>query len=234
LEALKMPFFISPVDPRITPGFEVMLSPGPTVCEYPGEQNGEKIETPDGRVIVQQPSNDARLRSWTWRGYPGSMPQYEKQYILIQTFRSRYRQELGQLPYVWVKDSVTKRLRKKSNVIATVAGSGSTTTVLSMSPAVTVVSDPVIEILASTFGGTGTGVNQIRNVSSMTTTTITCPAFATIPHGAKVKLTGWTDDWFRARVLDVSRKLKDDGGNIRFDTTLFTFVIEDSSYNDLG
>src|SRR3954469_107156 len=144
-----MPFFVSPVDPRITPGFEVMLSPMPTVVEYPGELNGEKIETPDGRVIVQQPSNDARTRSWLWRGYPGILPQYEKQYALTQTFRSRYRQELGQSPYVWIKDSVTKRLRRKSNVIATVAASGSTTTVLSISPATVVVSDAVIEILPS-------------------------------------------------------------------------------------
>lgn len=229
-----MAFFISPVDPRVTPGFEVMLSPAPTVVEYPGEMNGEKIETPDGRVVIQQPSNDARVRAWIWKGFPGFMPQYEKQYSLIQTFRSRYRQELGQSPYVYIKDTSTKRLRRKTNVIATVAASGSTTTVLSMSPAVTVVSDAVVEVLGATFGGTGTGANQIRNVSSMTTTTITCPAFTTIPHGAKLRITGWTDDWFRARVIDVSRKMRDDGGNVRYDATLFSFVIEDTSYNDLG
>lgn len=229
-----MPFFVSPVDPRVTPGFEVMLSPAPTVVEYPGEMNGEKVDTPDGRVIIQQPSNDARVRAWLWKGYPGMMPQYEKQYQLMQTFRSRYRQELGQSPYVWLKDNVTKKIRKKTNVIATVASSGSTSTVLTLSAAVTVVADAVVEVLDATFGGTGTGVYQIRNVTSMTTTTLTCPAFATVPNGAKIKLNGWTDDWFRARVIDCSRKMRDDGGNVRYDTTQFSFVIEDSAYNDLG
>lgn len=229
-----MPFFVAPVDPRITPGFEVMLSPAPTVVEYPGELNGEKIETPDGRVIVQQPSNDARVRVWSWKNYPGMMLQYEKQYALLQTFRSRYRQEGGQSPYVWIKDTATKRLRKRTSVIATAAVAGSTTTVISLSGSVVVVSDPVVEVLPSTLGGTGTGVSQIRNVISMTTTTLTCPAFGTIPHGAKLRLTGWTDDWFRVRVLDLTRKIQDQGGNVRYDTTLFSFVIEDTTYNDLG
>lgn len=229
-----MPFFVSPVDPRITPGFELMLSPMPTIVQYPGDFNGEKLETPDGRVIVQQPANDARTRVWVWSNYPGNLVQYERQYRITQAFRSRYRQELGQSPYCWIKDNVTKKLRRKTNIIATVAGSGSTSTVIQISPSVTVVSDAVVEVLASSFGGTGTGANQINTVLSMTTTALTCPAFATIPHGAKIRITGWVDDWFRARVLDVSRKLKDEGGNVRYESTQFSFVIEDTSYNDLG
>lgn len=262
-----MPFFVSPVDPRVTPGFEIALSPGPTVVEYPGEMNGQSIETADGRVVVQQPTNDARVRSWVWRGFPGRRTQYETQYILTQTFRSRYRQEMGQSPYVWIRDTTTRKLRRKINTILTVSSSGSTATVLVFpsgggsgirglfgakifksdifssaifgssaggSSGLPVVLDPVVEILSSSFGGTGTGANQIRDVTSIASTTITCSPFNTIPHGAKIRLTGWYDDWFRARVIDVSRQLRNEGGLVRYDTTQLMFVIEDNSYNDLG
>lgn len=223
-----MGFFISPVDPRVTPGFEQPLSPAPTSVNYPDGLNGERVETPDGVLILQQPTRDSRPRQWVWRGYPGMLVPYEKQFQRLQAFRSRYRQEAGQSPYVWVKDSTTKRLRRRISVTATVAGSGSTATTITLAASTTVMSDAVVEVLS------GTGANQIRNVTSMTSTVLTVPTLATIPHGATVRITGWVDDWFRVRVLDVSRKLRDDGGNVRYDTTTVEFVLADDLYNDLG
>lgn len=224
-----MSFQISPVDPRITPGFELTLSPAPTAVGYPEGLNGERLEAPDGKLIVQQPTLDARPRTWVWRGYPGMLIGYERQYQRLQTFRSRYRQEAAQSPYCWVKDSSTKRLRRRVSATLAVAAAGSTTSAITLNAATTVIQDPVVEIIA------GTGINQIRTVTSMTTTVLqVSPVLAAAPHSATVRLTGWVDDWFRVRVLDVSRKLRDEGGNIRYDTTTLEFVVDDSTYNDLG
>lgn len=223
-----MGFFISPVDPRVTPGFEQQLSPAPTVVNYPDGLNGDRVETPDGMLILQQPTKDSRSRQWVWRGYPGMLVPYEKQFQRLQAFRARYRQEAGQSPYVWVRDSTTKRLRRRASVTATVTASGSTATTIQLTSGTTVISDAVVEVIS------GTGVNQIRNVTSMTSMVLTVPTLTTIPNGATVRITGWVDDWFRVRVLDVSRKLRDEGGNVRYETTTLEFVIDDTQYNDLG
>lgn len=223
-----MPFQISPVDPRVTPGFEVQLSPAPTVVDYPRTRNGDAIETPDGKVIIQQPTLDARTRRWIWRGFPGMLTAYEKQYQRLQTFRSRYRQEAGSSPYVWVRDTVTKRLRRRVSVTVTAAASGNTTTAVTLTAATTVLSDAVMEVIS------GTGVSQTRNITSMTTTVLTVPALSTIPNGATIRLTGWVDDWFKVRVTDLTRSLVDQGGNVRYDQTVLEFVIDDASMNDLG
>jgi hypothetical protein len=230
-----MPFYISAVDPRITPGSEIMLSPAPTVVQYPGTLNGEQIETPDGRLVVQQPTNDARVRAWIWKNYPGFLTSYEKQYELLQGFRSRYRQEAGLSPLVFVKDTITKKLRRRVAQTYTVSGSGSSSTVLDVTTTLTAVSDGVVEVISATGGGTGTGAFQLRSIQSMTSTTLTVGTpFVTIPTGAKIRVTGWIDDWFQARVLDVNRVTDDNTGNVRYATTTLSFVIQDTTYNDIG
>lgn len=230
-----MPFAISPVNPLVTPGFEIMLSPFPTVCMYPGTMAGEKIETADGHLIVQQPSADARTRSWVWKGFPGFLVQYERQFQLLQTFRARYRQEAGLSPYVWVQDTVTRKLRRRVAQTATVAAGGTTNALLTFTGTIAVVSDAVVEVLPATVGGTGTGAGQVLHVQAMTTSTLTpTGTFATVPTGALVSIQGWVDDWFRVRVLDVNRLLREEGGNVRYETTTLEFVVEDPAYNDLG
>lgn len=228
-----MAFYVSVTDPAVTPGNEVMLQPAPTRVEYPSEMLGEVVETPDGRAVVQQPAADARTRKWVWSGYPGFLVAYERQFQVLTTLRSRYRQEAGQSPYVWVRDNTTKLLRKRvaTSHVAHASTSTATTLVIASSPAwaTNVLAEGVVEVVS------GTGVNQRRRIVSNTVNTLTIDAaWTTIPHGATVRVTYWSDAWFRARVLEVSRKLRNEGGNVRYEDTVFAFAIEDTTYNDLG
>lgn len=220
-------------------GSERPLSPAPTRVSYPSEPLGARLETPDGRLIVQQPAKDNRVRTWYWDNYPGFLTQYEMQYQYLVGLRSRYRQDGSrQSPFIFVQDTSTKRLRRRVVEIRLLSTGGSSTSVLIDDLATMTVNKyagATLEVLDSGAGGSGTGAYQRASIVSNTSNQLVLfGTLTTVPTAAKVAITYWVDDWFRARVIDVGRDLRDDGGNVRYKETRFSFVIDDAAYNDLG
>lgn len=209
---------------------DTLLSPAPTYVKYPVEALGKIIETSDGKAIQQQPTYDNRQRSWVWTNYFDAVPGYTTLWNTLTALRSRARKEAGAVtPYVYVKDDSTARLRRKviQNGTATAGGSNTLTDSGGAFPTYT---DYIIEIID------GQGAGQVRTVLSNTSTQITVSEnWSVNPNSTSVyQIRGWVDDWFRARVLDVSRDMREDRGTIIYATTTFTFVIDDVNYNDLG
>jgi hypothetical protein len=206
---------------RIT-GSEVLLQPGPTKVGYPQEPAGELIETDDGSVIHQQPNKDGRMRQWTWDGYPAIQAGYQRLYPLLESLRSRYRYEAGLCPYVYLKESGTDCLRKRSSVTG-VSGSGSAFTF----------TDGSASWSANAFVGGFVIVNgQARAILGNTSTTLSVgDGFLSGASGAYV-ISYWTPDWFRARVLEVSRAPNADGKTLRYTESRMSFVVDDP--NDSG
>jgi hypothetical protein len=219
-------------------GSELRLSPGPVAVDYAPDLLGSIRETAGGRAIVQQPSKDPRRREWIWKQYPGFSDAFIRQYRLLEALRSRYRVSQGLSPYVYLFDGTTSLFRRRVEELVTIAGSGNTSTVLSLSPSpawADTLEDASIEIAGSAVGGSGTGAGQLRSLASNTAGTLTVnTAFQTIPNGAMAVVSYWVTDWFRVRVLQVSRKLRDDGGNVRYDETKLVFVVDDPTWNALG
>lgn len=231
-----MPFFVSTVDPRVTAGAELMLSPGPTEVDYAPGALGSRVQT-DSRVIVQQPAQDTRVRTWMWRNYPSYLATYEEQFWLLRGLRSRERQESGLSPYVWLRETETNEFSRLVQANYLVQSSSSTASVLNLTTGPFTsgtIAKGTVEVAPASVGGTGTGQFQRRSIAGNTTNQLTVrPAFTTIPHGALITVRYWVNDWFKARIIDVDRKL-DGTGNVRFSETWLTFAIEDTAWNDLG
>lgn len=231
-----MPFWVALAStaaghPRVA-GSEVQLSPAPTFVVYPEGLFGDVIATADGRQIVQQGSRDNRVREWHWQRYPGFLQAYERQFQLLRTLRSRYRREAGTgvSPFVYVRDDTTRLLRRRVQTAHTLSGATSTTLTITPSPGWTTdaLKQGVVEILPSTSGGSGTGAYQVGIIASNTANTLTTILpWTTTPTGARVLVSYYEYPWFRARVIDVDRKLVDEGGNIRYEDTWMKFVVDE-------
>lgn len=227
--------------PRVV-GSEVQLSPAPTSVVYPEGVFGELLATADGRQIVQQGSRDSRIREWHWANYPGFLLAYERQFQFLQSLRSRYRREAGTgvSPFVYIKDDTTRLLRRRVQVAYTVSGTGASSITVSGSPGWTTnaLKDAVIEVLPATAGGSGTGAYQTATVVSNGASTLnTLLPWTTAPTGARVLVSYYDYPWFRCRVLEVDRKLIDQGGNIRYSDSWMKFVVDEDGLNlqpDLG
>ncbi len=91
---------------------DTVLSPGPTLVEYPQDPAGKRIQTTGGSVIVQQPINDGRVRSWIWSGYPGWYAPYITLWDTIEPLRSKHRLTDGDnTPFAYVTEDETQMLR---------------------------------------------------------------------------------------------------------------------------
>lgn len=231
---------------RVT-GTDWLLSPAPSSVDYPTEPLGRVVDVPDGRAVVQQPAVDYRRRTWIWerypssqagQTYPGPVGTYERQYQRLLALRSRHRVEQGLSPYIYVKDTVTRHLRRRVTAQYTLASSGNTTSVLSLASGTPwtglTLEDAVVEVLPSTFGGTGTGQYQQAYVLSNTANTLTVVPLNTAPQGARITVQYWVSDWVRVRVVEVSRTVRTGGGPIMFDSTKFAFVLDDPTYTNVG
>lgn len=233
-----MAFWVAMQDPKTNPTTEqVQLAPAPVGVEYPDRLHGDLVETADGRLIVQQPTNDNRVRSWLWLDYQRGMPGYENLYQMLLALRSVTRVQAGNQPYIWVKDDTTGKLRRKVTERWKINTSGATTT-LPATPGSpnwpTNFANGIVEILPATVAGDGVGAGARRRVLSNTSSVLTIDSSVTIGSNTYFSLVYWVDDWFKARVVDVDRNPQAKGGSVQFDRTHFSFVLEDNTYNNLG
>lgn len=213
------------------PGSEISLSPRPTDVDYPRENLSTKIETADGRVVIQQPTRDSRSRAWIWTGYPADLPGYVTLWDFLQGLRSRYRRNFGAgTPYVYLLDNLSGELRRQITITGT-ATSGSTTVLTDTGANFPILENWRIELVA------GPGAGQGRIISTNTSNTVVPQTpWTTAPGvGTQYAIHGWVSDWVKARVIDLSRVLRTGGGPARYEETRMTFVLDgDSTWTTLG
>jgi hypothetical protein len=237
-----MGFWVALADPTqaghpMVAATALQLSPAPTFVTYPEGRWGDEIATGDGRVVVQQGNRDSRVREWHWSNYPGFLRTYERQFQMLKALRSRYRFEVGASPYVYVKDDSTNLLRQKLSASYTLTGATTTTmNVFGQSWTVDQFAGGVVEVLPAAAGGSGTGAFQRARILSNTNSILTLDtALTTVPINGRVAITYWQSPYFRARLLDVDRRLIEQGGNVRYSDTVVRFVIDDDTKSpDLG
>jgi len=211
-------------------GTETLLVPGPSVVEYPTDPLGSRVETADGILIVQQPSKDNRVRSWIWHKYPKWMPAYQVLFDTLHGLRSRRRLAYGASPYIYVKDNTTQLLWREYLDSGTATSNSGTNTLIDTGKTFTsALVGHVVEIMS------GTGVGQFRTVLSTATNTLTMTTnWSVNPQtGATYVIRGRVNDYFKARVIEVSESVQE-GGDVLLDSLKFSFVIEDTNFNAIG
>lgn len=217
----------------------VELSPAPSRVEYPDAPLGEMIETADGRVVMQQPSKDPRRRSWVWTNFGPSIATYERQFRWLEGLRSRYRQQSGQSPYIYVYDGTTELMNKRSTITRTVSSITSINSerkvlnVADISAAVhpTVLTNAVVDL----YVGSETSATQRVSITSATNTALTCTQVidASVTGTVTAKITWLEPNWWRVRVLDTTRTPLE-AGVMKYAASKFTFVIEDPDWTEIG
>lgn len=231
-----MSFFFSKASSngtRLNSG-DTLISPAPTYVVYPEEALGQILETQDALPVFQQASKDGRIRRWVWEGYRDNTPGYATLWNNLLSLRSRHLKEAGaQTPYVYLKETDTKRLRRRVSYKGTATAGGAST--LTDSGASFPGSNGLAGYLVYLIDGQGAG--QTGTISTNTTTQITITSTWSINPNTttKYEIVGWVDDWFRCRVIDVSRSIDTVPSNPPiYKETAMTFVIDDAAYNDLG
>ena len=210
---------------------ETLLAPSPVAVDYPQEPLGARLQTADGRLIVQQPALDNRPRAWVWRGYPGWMTSYQTLFDTLENLRSRLRKGTSGSAYIWIKDDVTNLLYRHYTATGSVSSATSDTLTVSGTPFTGLtLADMYVEIMA------GTGLGEFKKIVSNTSSQLTVASNWTVTptNGATWAVRGRVNDWFKARVIEISRRLRDDGGQPRYEETRLVFVIEDAAWNGLG
>ena len=218
----------------------VEIYPAPTAVEYPEQERGQQVETADGRVVVQTSNLDPRRRAWTWANYSPDILSYERQYRWLESLKARSRYARQQSPYVYVFDGTTRNLDLSRRVTLLNAGvtlNGNGT--VSIPSVAGLVADGYLTGAAlDMLAGTSPAAYQRRTVISAVTaggtTTLTLSdafkngAATTTNKGNNNLLLSWQQPvWWRARVLDTTRTLRNEGGLVRYTTSRFQFVIDD-------
>lgn len=227
-----MPFYVSRADSagvRIASS-DYYLPISPTRVDYPVEAAGSLETTTDGITIQQQPNRDGRPRAWVWANYRDTVPGWPQLWHRLEALRARTLIEAGAAtPYIYIKETESTKLRRLVQVVGT-ASSGSATTLVTGNAWTT---NAYAGLDLNLIDGTGAG--QTTVITSNTATTLTFPTLVTAPDATtKYEIRGWVYDWFRVRVTDVRRSLRDDGGPTTFPEATFQFVLDDPAYNDLG
>lgn len=217
----------------------VELSPAPSRVDYPNAPLGEMIETADGRVVMQQPSKDPRRRSWVWTNFGPSITTYERQFRWLEGLRSRYRQQGGQSPYIYVYDGTTELMNKRWTITRTVTSITSINSerkvlnVADVSANVhpTVLTNAVVDL----YVGSETSATQRVSITSATNTALTCTQVidASVTGTVTAKITWLEPNWWRVRVLDTTRTPLE-AGVMKYAESKFTFVIEDPDWTEIG
>ena len=231
-----MPFYVSKANSaglRLSSA-DTMLQPGPTYVTYPSAALGTILETADGSPVMQQPNKDGRVRKWTWVGYRSSVAGYTNLWDLLLSLRSRSLKQAGALtPYVYLKEDVTGRLARRVNFIGTATATGVNT--LTDSGKNFGGTNALAGFKIVIIDGKAAGQRGTITLSNATQVTISSNWIEQPSTSSKYEIVGWSSDYFKCRVIDVSRKLKEEGTNPPiFDETTLTFVIEDAAYNDIG
>lgn len=232
-DAPKTGFWLAPAtsaDAKST--VEVQIFPQPTWVEYPSADLGEIQETADGRVIVQVSNLDPRRRSWHWTNFGPESLSYERQYQFMRSLKARDRRAQGQSPYVYVYDATSDQLEiNRSILFATGSLSGTTATVPNFSSVVHTghLTNAWLEILPATSGGSSAAYQRRRVTAAGSSTSLTLEsAFTSDTLGNSDMLLSWSQPaWFRARVVEVTRELRNEGGPVRYGDSRFVFVIDD-------
>lgn len=220
----------------------VEIYPSPTSVEYPETDRGQAVETADGRVIMQTSNLDPRRRSWIWSNYGPEVLAYERQYRWLESLKARSRYARQQSPYVYVFDGTTRnldlsrRLTINNANVNFVLNANGTVSIPSVSG---VVADGyLVGAAVDMLAGTSPAAYQRRTVLTATTvgavTTLTLSepfmngaAIATSKGNSNLLLSWQQPVWWRVRVLDTTRILRNEGGRVRYTTSKFQFVIDD-------
>lgn len=233
ISAVKPGFWIAMADlAGAKTSLETQLTPAPTRVEYPNAELGEMIETADGRVVMQVSTRDPRRRSWVWSNYGANIAAYERQYRWLHQLTSRVRLGLGLSPYVYVLDGTTNLLnrRRTHTTLATVSGTNSrvyTLTTPLSGVATSFLTNATVDVLPAASGGS-TAPFERRSVLSATAAEITLDSALSAALASSQLLLSWSEPvWWKARVLDTTRDLRDEGGPPRYTSSRFTFVIDE-------
>lgn len=229
LSTVKTGFWIAMADlAGAKTGQEMQLTPAPTRVEYPNATLGELIETADGRVVMQASSKDPRRRTWVWSNYGPDVTVYERQYRWLHQLTARTRLTLGLSPYVYVFDGTTNLLntyRSHTTAVTSMAGAVLTIPALPGTIALANLKNATIDVLS---GGNSSNPYERRSVMSATSTTLTLDQpLASAPGTSQIALSWSEPAWWKARVLDTTRELRDDGGRPRYTSTRFMFVVDE-------
>lgn len=234
LSTIKSGFWIAMADATgAKTDKETQLSPAPTRVEYPNATLGEIVETADGRVVVQTTNRDPRRRSWVWSNFSPSIELYERQYRWLQQLTARTRRNLGLSPYIYVFDGTTNLLNTYRSVQAAATRVSTSTSITVAVSALTNVS--LSRLKHATIDGVTT--NERRSILSAaltsvpegeTATTVTLVLDSPLSVASTNIVISWSEPaWWKARVVDTTRELRDDGGPPRYTNTRFTFVIDE-------
>lgn len=242
-EAVRAGFWVAVAEPdNGRSALAVEVYPAPTAVEYPEQERSQLIETADGRVVVQTTSLDPRRRAWLWTNYSPTILTYERQYRWLESLKARTRYARQQSPYVYVFDGTTRLLDLARRL--TVANASSNFTLnangtVTVPALTTVVQDGYLAgATVELVGGNTTSTYQRRTVTAAvtagntTTLTLADPfrdgASVATNKGTNNLLLSWLQPvWWRARVVDTTRVLRNEGGLVRYSTTRFQFVIDD-------
>jgi hypothetical protein len=222
-------FWVCPADAngdRIL-GAEVRVSPGPVEVDYPMQASGTHVTTDGGRVIHQDGAADPRTRAWVWRLLPAAVAErrYDRLIALLETLLSWNRRAQGFSPFVYLRDDETDRIGRWAISVGTATAVTPTTlTDASKNWAANRFAQGVVEIWAG--GGTGLRRSLVSNTSD--TLTLADPWGDVLPSSANYAVTGWVNEWVRARVTYVAKvpTSRASGGGVLEDMVRMEFVIE--------
>jgi hypothetical protein len=226
-----VPYYVCAADAagnRIV-GAEEQLLIGPADVEYPTDPAGTIVDTPDGNVVKQQPSQDPRKRAWVWHGLPRYITRFDRFVARLEGLVSRTRREQGLSPYIYLKEDATNVFRRWEYQSGAVTSVGATTLTDNTKNWV-----PNRYANATVEISSGLGAGQRRTVVSNTATQLVLSAPWTVnPSAAHYTLLASITDWLRVRVLEVSKRVAPRGG-VSYDQVRLMFVLADPSANDLG
>lgn len=201
--------------------------------DYPPDALGTFVETSDGILIHQQSSGDPRRRAWVWKDYPYDNEGYKRTYERLSGLRARTRFEQGLSPFVYLLDNVSGQFERlavgsyDATTAANVGGTGTVTVSQTLTAGALIGGE--LEVIA------GQGVGQRRYVTANTTSVITVDtAWTVVPNATSdIKVRYRVADWFKARVVDVSRKVDDRKMITTYAETKLVFVVQDTTWNNI-
>ena len=217
----------------------VELSPAPTRVDYPTTPLGDMIETADGRVVMQQSTKDPRRRAWVWANFGPIITGYERQFRWLEGLRSRYRQQAGQSPYVYVYDGTTELMNKRQTLttaVSSITATGSERRVLNIADVSSTVHPSVlVNAAVDLYVGGETSATQRVSITAATSTVLTATQTidASVTGAVTAKISWLEPTWWRVRVLDTTRTPLE-SGNMRYAESKFVFVIEDPAWTEVG
>jgi hypothetical protein len=212
-------------------GAEERFVPGPSGIISPDSKPGVLLESSGGRTIWQSPSNDPRMRAFTWSNlvsYRGDLMRLigRLEGLVASTRRAR-----GLSPYVYLRDMETKKLRRLISYQGTVT-SATTTTLTDTSQSWTVndisAGYGVLEVIQ------GAAAGQRRSVVSNTINQLVLQSpLSVAPVGSQYSVQYNSDVWVRCRV---TKQLRQRSGSPTYEQVSLNYVISDPvwSVQDYG